>query len=105
MKSILIAILLMGSMLTPVWATDSKKDNPPTYEVKITVTYNSVTKLEAAEIVRKTMEDHEKSCGLSVTVKKNNNNNVLDIGYASPTVIFSNRTPDPEGMERMTLTR
>ena len=70
MKTLFVFIMgLCICFALPVNAAD--ESNPPTYQVTINITYNSVNAVEAADIVRNALLGHEKACNVQATVTKN----------------------------------
>jgi len=81
MKRIFIIILVSLAMMwgpvlaaTPPGLTDSDDPKPVTYEVRLTIKYNSVTEQAAADIAKAALAVHGRACQVDVNIKKNGGN-------------------------------
>lgn len=88
MTKVTLAILMTCMVLVavPLWAEEKPVtyEEKSMYEVRITVTYNAVSEVKAAEIARKALARHgEGSCQLEVKVKKNGIDNGLSQTFSA----------------------
>ena len=68
MKKIMFIFVVLF-LATPVFAEDHKPEEPK-YEVKISITYNSVSKEKALQIVQVMSTQIQDACSMDVKIKK-----------------------------------
>ena len=79
MKKFLTILIVVGFLFGFVGSTMAKSENMPKYEVKVHITYNSVTPEEMGKIVEKVGKNHGDACKVKFEAKKVGGNVYIDV--------------------------